>query len=73
MSVHVDVALPALVGPEAADVVLELGREVRAHAVEEAVVRAVAGEVGVGADEDVAVDVGGAGLSRWVSQILETV
>ena len=58
VDVQVHVALPAAVRADAADVVLEAGREVRALAVEEADVVAVAAEVGVGADEDVPVDFG---------------
>ena len=59
---HVKEANPALVGPDAGNIVLELGWEVRAYSVVETVVGTVTAESGVGADEDVAISLGSTSL-----------
>lgn len=63
-------ANPSRIGSEARDIVLELGGQVRAHVVGKPVVGAVAAEIGVGADVDVAVNEGG--VRGWTLQTVDT-
>jgi hypothetical protein len=63
-------ANPSRVGSEARDIVLELGGQVQAHVVGKSVVGAVAAEIGIGADVDVAVNEGGVG--GWTLQTVNT-
>lgn len=70
VGLQVSNAAPSGVSTDAGDVILELGREVRAHAREEAVVRAVAAPLSVRADEEVSIDLSSASL--WMERSART-